>query len=242
MIRVWIIILILIKCSGCAQIWESAEKVSEEIHGGRDLSTLIIQNLRSQEKYKCDDISHLSDILTVEYNLEELEGFLGESSTYAVLYGGQERLTFDRVNERFPIEVTRSEGPYSVYKVRPDGYCFVFWLVAFDSNGGFGGLEVDYVLFYEGPVEIKRFSGLIPGVSTVSDVRTVDPYLEMSELSSGRVCSFSLLNEEEVLMISYVEREDGERRNLIVDEITIMQRARSMSDLRLILPEDLVVK
>ena len=54
MIRVWIIILILIKCSGCAQIWESAEKVSEEIHGGRDLSTLIIQNLRSQEKYKCE--------------------------------------------------------------------------------------------------------------------------------------------------------------------------------------------
>ena len=205
-------------------------------------------NIWIHEEYKRDDISPLEDLLTTEYDLEELWPFFENRGTYGRIIEGQEQLYFETVNKRFPIEVTRSAGFYSVYQVRQGGRLYVSWNVTEDAEasesvgpGRFRDLCVNHAVYYEKPVDSKRFTALIPGISTAREVIDIDPYAEVNVLFGSGPRSFSLLNEDEVVIVYYEQGgELHEYDDLIVKEVTIVPRSSPLvaSALRYILADD----
>ena len=203
-------------------------------------------NIWIHEVYKRDDTTPLNNLLTTEYDLQELWPFFENKGLYATLIEGQEILGFKEINERFPIEVTRSAGFYSVYQVRQGGRLYLGWYVGYDGQGlkepqVFRDLELEAAVYYEKPIDSERFTALIPGISTAREVIDIDPYAEVNVLFGSGPRSFSLLNEDEVVIV-YYEQGGGlfEYDDLIVKEVTIVPRSSPLvaSVLRYILADD----
>lgn len=187
-----------------------------------------------------EDGTLLSDLLTTDYPLSELQDYFGTVLPNENLqYGtGQDsdRYNYEKVDERFPIECTRRLGSvdsYSVYRVREGGYYYVFWSLpvegddAEDAVGRQRGASV-YFAVRLSPSALRSasdFDSLRPGIDTAEDVARIDPAFELIFLMNRGICSFSLLKDGTVLEICY--RQNGvieSRRDLTVDSMTVRQR------------------
>ena len=163
----------------------------------------------------------------VAYNINELRAFfvprhldhlyvdkfIGEDLEKSFLY-------YDEVNHRFPVEQIQESNThirYTRYAVKQGGYYYVFWsygwpkgLVDPSSRKGPETQEYTCVVFsaYLGDCNTAvtypsiDFYKIRPGVTTMQDVMTMDPYIEYLSYSDGKY-TCSMLDQFTVLQIRY---------------------------------------
>ena len=167
--------------------------------------------------------------LTNEYDLEDLKAFFeGHSHADSFLGISKPTLYYSQVNERYPIEITRSRN-YSVYRVKQGGYFYVFWVQCYPNNNWqeTPELAVDFCTYItpEKSLDFSDFESLVCGKSTAEDVKKIDPYFQLSFLSSSGVFSYSFLDGENVLEIEYSLHENiYGYQDLIVKGMTVVRR------------------
>ena len=194
-------------------------------------------------EYVTDDLKTL-DNLTKEYDLCELRCFFeGNHSNENIGFGlSTSTLTFDNVNNEYPIEIIRSHG-YSIYKVSQGGYFYVFWTKPLSSN--ISSMNVEPSVYFSAYLFSNRsealFDSITPQISTAEDVKQIDPYFELSFLISSGIFSYSYLNDDIILQIEYEWQENiNEYHDLIVKEKKVVSRSSAMSRFSTIFPSDLV--
>ena len=159
-----------------------------------------------------DNSKPLSDILTVEYELDELQDFFGhippmEDYRYRRgIVGTYSNHSINNTNERFPIECTRSRGDlrkdyYSVYKVKGGGYYYVFWIT--DESVTHAHAYFTAYLPSASFRNASDFDSLINGISTAEDVSIIDPTVQLHFLGSSGPVSYSLLDDGTTMIIEY---------------------------------------
>lgn len=183
------------------------------------------------------------------YSINELVDYFGKSG----LQGNEanqncELLLYEDVNKVFPIENTK-EGVYSYYNVKEGGRFYIFWskIVPFSESMAFGENSVetnDCVSFtaYLTPSSIKSkedFNSVRCDMSTANDVRSIDPNAEFCYLLSSGVRSYSLLKSGEVLEILYYHSNESNMSDLVVKEISVVDKSKSSSLLAKITDNDL---
>lgn len=197
------------------------------------------------KEYFIDNCTTLEETLTKKYDLNEIQPFFEYSNDNENIGFDSfiSHLSFDDVNERFPIEVIRGGGySYSVYKVQQGGYYYVFWERTFDGKN-ISEKEEPYVYFsvyLSSSTKAERFDSIIAGNSTAEDVKKIDSSFELSFLMSNGIYSYSYLNPESLLVIKYNIDDDLQSyNNLIVKEKKIISRDTVTSCLGSILSYDL---
>lgn len=209
----------------------------------------MIFDLNKLSGYKVVDDKSLDELLTVEYGLNDLVNFFGEHHQKDDIHNERIALTYTQVEQRFPVEVIRSKE-YSVYKVREGGYYYVFWQRGINMETGelVEELNVDFSTYVCNSMNSCMVELIQLGVSTASDVRKLDPYVDFNLVISHGVHSYSYLDEEHILEIEYELNdawevhsgvETWEYDDLIVKDIAIIQREESMSWFRAVSREDL---
>ena len=188
------------------------------------------------KEYLTQDEIYPTNALTNEYDISELKEYFESSG---------EKQTISEVNERFPIELTRSNG-YTVYKVKEGGYYYVFWERPWseigdeDENNEPTVYSTLYLAKQYRDEEI--FDEIEAGSSTAADVLNIDPYAEMI-YQNEKLCSYSYLNAYEVLRIEYSFSGDiGEADTLTVMEKRIYDRRNAPTKLSSLLLMDIPVK
>lgn len=181
-----------------------------------------------------------TDSLTNEYDLIELLSFFENSNVKLVFDTNKEGLTFSEVNNKYPIEITRSTG-YSIYKVVQGGFFYVFWAKQLDVNDNVTSEPVVYFSSYlPSNPSVPKIDSLVLGISTAQDVREIDPYFELSFLHSSGVFSYSYIDANTLLEIEYEYHENiSDYEDLIVKKITQVPRNSSTSQFSIIFPNDL---
>lgn len=199
------------------------------------------------DKYVTDDSSDLENILTMEYDLDELSSFFEGSNANENMVFDSTILSFSEVNQRFPVEVIRSKG-YSVYKVKQGGYFYVFWVDTFTDYISQTKNEpsVYFSAYLSSALSPEIFDSLTAGVSTADDVKKLDPSLELSFLSSSGIFSYSYLNKDTILQVEYVYQGEVSEYDdliscddLVVKEKIIIPRASAPSRYSAILSGDI---
>lgn len=198
-------------------------------------------------EFVSNDAAGLTDTLTKAYDIEELNNFFSDYSENEHI-GFQNNnnllaLTINMVNQRFPIEILRSNG-YSVYKVKSGGYFYVFWLNPFNSNSestqSIDEPIVYFTAYLPSSKEASDFDSLKAGVSTADDVALIDPSVELTFLMSSGIYSYSFLNKDSVMQIEYTySGEFKSRSDLIVKNKTVLARETAPSRFASILLKDL---
>lgn len=198
-------------------------------------------------EFVSNDATGLTDTLTKAYDIEELNNFFGDYSENEHI-GFQNNnnlstLTINMVNQRFPIEILRSNG-YSVYKVKSGGYFYVFWINPFNSNSestqSIDEPIVYFTAYLPSSKEASAFDSLKTGVSTADDVALIDPSFELTFLMSSGIYSYSFLNKDSVMQIEYTySGEFKSRSDLIVKNKTVLAREIAPSRFASILLKDL---
>ena len=190
-------------------------------------------------EYTMNDLSS-TDSLTNEYDLIELLSFFENSNVKLVFDTNKEGLTFSEVNNKYPIEITRSTG-YSIYKVVQGGFFYVFWAKQLDVNDNVTSEPVVYFSSYlPSNPSVPKIDSLVLGISTAQDVRKIDPYFELSFLHSSGVFSYSYIDANTLLEIEYEYHENiSDYEDLIVKKITQVPRNSSTSQFSIIFPNDL---
>lgn len=193
-------------------------------------------------EFLIDDSSALKNALTKEYDLNELMVFFENSNQNIAFDIDKTRiLYFNEVNHRFPIEIVRSGG-YSVYRVIQGGYFYVFWIKPFikDANQEQIEPEVFYTTYISTPIDPIEFESLTIGKSTAKDVKSIDPYFELTFLYSSGVYSFNYLNDDSVLEIKYTyDNGFNGYKDLVVEEIKIVPRNLVHSKFSVLLSKDI---
>lgn len=191
-------------------------------------------------EFIADDTISLDSAFTKEYGIDELKDYFGsynvnESSGYG------ETLDLSEVNQQFPIELIRSKD-YSMYKVKEGGYYYVFWLRTYSRDREHKELEpsVYFTAYLNGSNDPSSFEGLKLRKSSFSDVKKIDPSIELLTLLSSGIYSYSYLNEKEILEIEYYAEDSVEDLNkLKVKKMRIISRTASPSKYRLIMQKDI---
>ena len=186
----------------------------------------------SLENQNMDNVSKpLEEVLTKEYPLKELEQFFYGSNSTAILENREESLYYNEVNKMFPVETMR-QNRYSVYKVKEGGYFYVFWdryypnveSIIFDEELKPDNMCVQFTTYIKEQRSISKFDSIKTNVTTLKDVVLIDPYTELDVLSS-KTCSYSFLNDREMLKIVYKHRTDGRTlSNSIVESVSVVSR------------------
>lgn len=242
LVSIVIILLLSLFLPSC-QIGENMNHSQISIHG-----------------HVADNARPLSDILTVEYELQDLKDFFGEISlNEKLLYtpsvqlsGDDSGLTIDNVNKHFPIECLREEY-YTVYKVKEGGYYYVFWdLIADSQSDGLSsplGRTSDAVVYFtaylssSSPKKVSDFNTIKEGHSTAADVAAIDPALELNFLLSSRTASYSLLEDGMMMEVCYAWNQDPiSRNNLIVTKTEVIPKSLAPARLASILELDLIIE
>lgn len=202
-------------------------------------------------KNRIENTKSLSDILTVEYAIEDLVDFFGGASSNESTFSGTSILDIRiaTANEKFPIECLRqtdSGSLYSVYKVKEGGLYYVFWADIFDNTIDVKDTIVDWAVYFTAylPTSIKLtqndFNSIIPNSSTAAEVAFIDPNFELCFLMSSRTASFSLLEDGSVMEICYDFGATLESKtDLIVTSKEILSGTDSSSKLAAVYPYDL---
>ncbi len=192
------------------------------------------------EELLVEDSRQLEDLLTTDYELEELESFFCQ-----VKGNNPINLSLEVVNNRFPVEVLRPNG-YSVYRVRQGGYYYVFWTgnnpleaqgAILSHDGQELQLESGPLVYFTAYLSSNKdkalFSSLKIGVSTIEDTYMIDPYAELVDYLSHATYSYSYLNERELLRISYTTTErDDKSYNLVCYRFAIVPRGVGENEAR----------
>ena len=209
-----------------------------------------------RHKFIVDNSIPVENALTTTYMLQDLQNFFGNISQNEILLGyslpeNKSALTFDSVNETFPIECFRQNhaGYYSVYKVDEGGYFYVFWRVFYTIGAAadyYPKVECANVYFtaYLSPsrnlIE-SDFDSIKENISTAHDVSLIDPEFEVTAYTPNAVIlSYSLLSDRSVLQIMYGE-DTGEirsRKELVVKSKEIISTGK-VSLLYSVFSEDL---
>lgn len=196
-----------------------------------------------------DDSIPLSQLITKEYSLRELTDFFGEVSSNELCVMNQSEstpaLTFEAVNQKFPIECLRKNG-YSVYKVADGGYFYVFWAKEFNpfpnqENSTINPAVTPYFTAYISSLRsADDFDSMREGSSTAADVAKIDPAFELVLLLSSKTASYSLLNDGSVMEICYYDGQGfSSRSDLIVKSKQLIGKALCPAKLATILESDL---
>lgn len=199
---------------------------------------------------RIENTSRLSDILTVEYKMEDLEGFFGRASSNESVLSGV--MTSDvriaSANEKFPIECLRRTDDgflYSVYRVKEGGLYYVFWADIFDNTDAKDTI-VDWAVYFTAylptPIDLSAddFETIMPNSSTAADIGRIDPNFELSFLLSSRIVSYSLLEDGTVIQICYdFDRTLETKEDLIVTSKEILLAADTSSRLAAVYYYDL---
>ena len=213
-----------------------------------------LEPVQFQREYDINELGYLKDILTVEYDLAELQSMF--KRTYpADLFGRTEPLHYHEVNEKFPVEAVRpgADRVYSVYSVAQGGYYYVFWMTVVDDetliyqettaeNIAEQDPEVWFAAYISAPRQRSDFSSIRARRSTSADILKIDPYAEFSPGMSSGIFSQSLLDDQYMLEVRYREPLAGVDGydELIVEKIELNPRdGRGWWCYNEILPEDL---
>lgn len=215
----------------------------------------VRENNAHTQEYLYDNSTPLSNLLSKLYQLEELQDFFGDTSpNERLMYEAKsatEQISFDSVNEKFPVECIRRNGSivlYSVYKVEPEGRFYVFWsspLAHHAAQEEEPKMDNAKVLFTTYISELNRssdFDSIVAGISTAEDIAKIAQTLEFNpNVDSGPV-SFCLLEDGNILEVQYAHNKSAtSRKDLIVKDLQIVSRelAQTESYLSYIYPEDL---
>lgn len=205
--------------------------------------------MRSDD-FVIDNISPLSDLLTYEYELEDLKNYFGDtldleydeiSSALSVIHR-----TWTEVNSKFPVQCVRYHNNvhYSVYKIRGGGNYYVFWMVPIVKPAELVVPEQEKVikvaksLYLDEPVSASAFNLVKKHYSTAKDILLIDPQMELDCVSST-VSSYSLLTDGRVVVIEYSYDRFDTLENLIVEDIAIYKKESVASKLAAIDMNDL---
>ncbi len=188
------------------------------------------------------DMEEINKIITNMYDISELiDYFDGNNANESVINGMSQNLSFNDVNQFFPIEVIRPNG-YSVYSVKQGGYFYVFWSKAYISNSDVikSDLFVYFTAYLPSTKDLSIFDSLKVGISTAEDVKMIDPSFELMFLRSSGIFSYSFLNDEDLLEIEYISEDEVDGYDdLIVKEIKVISRKDAPSRYSSILSMDL---
>jgi len=187
-----------------------------------------------------NDLIPLEDGLSTSYALEELWNFFAPHNINTLNSDGW--LSYSDINQRFPIEITRSSG-YSVYRVNEGGYYYIFWVNTYDPDSL---VKHEYPQMYfstyiSSSVAVTDFSDVVPEENTLSDIILIDPYCELQYHLSSSICSFSYLTPETVQQISYKITSEGfpDSNELVVTNQKTVERKNAPSYFSIILDSDL---
>lgn len=179
------------------------------------------------DKYVTDDSGDLENILTKEYDLNDLSSFFEGSNANENMLFDVAILSFSEVNQHFPVEVIRTGG-YSVYKVKQGGYFYVFWVDTFTDYVSQAKNEpsVYFSAYLPSELSTSIFDSLIIGVSTADDVKKIDPFFELSFLSSSGIFSYSYLDNDTILQIEYVYqgKASGYDDLIVYDDLVVKEK------------------
>ena len=201
-------------------------------------------------EYVMGEDKSLEECLTKEYILNDLMAFFEGRTSTSTSKQGLSVLKYSEVNEKYPIEVFRPQGYYSVYKVVQGGYFYVFWVSSFvmGSDNMFSSEPdkwaepaVYFSTYLSSDKSASIFDTLKSGNNTLGDVKKIDPFLELCTLRSSGIVSYSYINKETVAFFKY-EKKSGEMQHyddMIMKEIAVMSREKSGSKYGVILSEDL---
>lgn len=210
-------VLIICLCAIFAALWGCSNK-----------EKTVALNCDSVDDYATNDMIALTDVLTKEYDLEELKtffenSFLNEGNS---INPSLTPLTFDEVNSKFPVEIIRSKG-YSVYKVIQGGYFYVFWVKSFDPETELNFRSVYFSAYLPSSISVESFDVLIPGVSTAEDVSKIDSSFELSFLDHISVFSYSYIDDATIMQIEYTYGEsiDGYDALIVIGKETVARNA-----------------
>lgn len=187
-----------------------------------------------------DKLNMKSDATTVffshspkTYKLEDLQNYFGKISPNETLIYGMSKdlshLSMKSINEKFPIECIRENGPvcsYSVYRVEEGGCFYVFWSKHL-ANGTFAS-EVDRItalctVYISNLANFNDFSSLVIGINTADDVSRICSAFEITDVMSTGIHSFSLLDDGTVLDILYENNGPiASRQDLIIKQINVI--------------------
>lgn len=191
------------------------------------------------EKYVVNDSADLDTALTAQYDIDDLRAFFNHSNINEG--NALNSLSYNDVNQEFPIEVTRAKG-YSVYSVKQGGYFYVFWVGSYPDYPDLENYEpsVYFTAYLSSSRSSDLFDSLKAGESCAEDVRTIDPYVELNFLLSSGTFSYSYLNDEMLFQIEYARQGEPNRNgDLIIKEMEVIPREFSFSRYSTILPKDL---
>lgn len=179
------------------------------------------------DKYVTDNSGNLENILTKEYDINELSSFFEGSNANENMVFDATILSFSEVNQYFPVEVIRTGG-YSVYKVKQGGYFYVFWVDTFTDyvNQSPNEPSVYFSAYLESELSPSVFDSLTSGVSTAEDVKKIDSYFELSFLSSNGIFSYSYLNNDTVMQIEYVYQGEASGYDdlIVYDDLVVKEK------------------
>ena len=212
----------------------------KEEHSNKDREQYNIE-------YNMEELGYLEDLLTKEYDLEELKVFFeGRAANERIVFDiDSEPLLSSEVEQAYPIEAHRNIDRalcYSVYKVRQGGYYYVFWSRMMSAEGEMQDtLSAYFTSYIFKPKNQSLFVDIKADISTAADVKAIDPYMELDFLGSSGTHSYSLLDADHVLKITYGHTGEIEGPDdLIVKKMEIVSRyGPDGSHYFDILPEDL---
>ncbi len=180
----------------------------------------------------------LKEILTTTYDIHELEAFFKNRSLNVSFMNPDFRnLSFEEVDERFPVEVIRPGG-YSVYSVAQGGCYYVFWALR-DVDSISNTTSVYFCAYLpsrqsiSSPDSIKQFCG------TFEDVLNLAPSTELNPMLSSGIYSYSYINADQLLQIKYRADSTTTPNGLLVKENKLISRVGSPSMYSLIFEMDL---
>lgn len=205
------------------------------------------------EEIAVNNTTPLSEIQMTEYSMQDINDFFGTqfSNEYTVIESVDYRLnlTFKEINNKFPIECLRfTENTfYSVYKVKEGGYYYVFWSGMYGYNQTDKSKTIDtesitihFAVYLSDLKAENDFLNLKENISTAQDVYNIDPQFELCFSMSSKICSYSLLDDAEILCIEYdFKNELKERDDLIFKKMYIVTNDTEPSFLSKILKQDL---
>ena len=191
------------------------------------------------EAYFLNDSAAIESVLANEYHLEDLIAYFG-TGTHNKSIGytnNTKELRITEVNQKFPVELVRESGYYSVYKVIEGGYYYIFWTAPVNKS-----IEpsVSFAAYLAGNRDSSLFDGLTNGVHTAQDVEAIDPSFELQYLMSSGIYSYSFLDEETLIQIKYKrDPQVSDYHSLLIENITLIKRNLAPSNYRMILSDDL---
>lgn len=220
------------------------------------ISILFISLIACSPTVKTTEMHTLETELSQAYDLAELEGFLKNRNATNMIWHSEfdGLLSFNEINEKFPAEVIRypeAKGgisfPYVVYKVSQGGYYYVFFSYGYPKEmtdnleselpTGKEYLYVHYSAYINSYKQVSDFMSLKPGVSTLGDLKALDPSMEYATLSRGRF-SYSLLNDKEMLEVTYSTKEHTVDDDLVIEDYEVVPIEKTASCFRFVLKED----